>query len=189
MYLFFDTETTGLPSGETRHYQNWPRLVQLAWLLTDDKGIVQEQHSHIVQPNGFSIPKRATEIHGISTERAYQEGIPLLQALRKFLISTTYTDTLICHNFDFDYQVMRGEMLRNNIPDFLRGYPMVCTMKSKPIVDYCRVLRGDNKRKWPKLSELYFLLFHEEMHGAHDAFIDAEACKQCFFELKRLGIL
>ena len=189
MYLFFDTETTGLPSGPTRDYQNWPRLVQLAWLLTDDDGKVHEKHSFIVQPNGYSIPKRATDIHGISTHQAYREGIPLIQVLQQFLIGTTYTDALICHNFDFDYHVMRGEMLRSNIPNFLQGYPMVCTMKSKPVIDYCQVMRGDKKRKWPKLSELYFLLFHEEMQGAHDAFVDARACKRCFFELKRLNVI
>ena len=41
MYLFFDTETTGLPKrwkctvNET--LENWPRLVQLAWIMYDDR--------------------------------------------------------------------------------------------------------------------------------------------------------
>lgn len=36
MYLFFDTETTGLPgswSAQATDLENWPRLVQLAWIL------------------------------------------------------------------------------------------------------------------------------------------------------------
>jgi len=35
MYLFFDTETTGLPKNwkaPIEDLNNWPRLVQLAWL-------------------------------------------------------------------------------------------------------------------------------------------------------------
>lgn len=189
MYLFFDTETTGLPCGPRSDYRSWPRLVQLAWLLTDEKGVTIDKQNFIVRPEGFTIPSRATQIHGISTDKARQEGMPLVQVLRQFLISTTYTDQLVGHNFDFDYQVMKSEMIRNKIPDFLRGYPTICTMTSKPVIDYCRVLRGDRKQKWPKLSELYYLLFKEEMHGAHDAFVDTEACARCFFELKRLGVI
>jgi len=38
MYLFFDTETTGLPrnyKAPATDLANWPRLVQIAWLLAD----------------------------------------------------------------------------------------------------------------------------------------------------------
>jgi DNA polymerase III epsilon subunit-like protein len=36
MYLFFDTETSGLPKNpQLSHTEvdNWPRLVQIAWVL------------------------------------------------------------------------------------------------------------------------------------------------------------
>ncbi|KAF0237889.1 MAG: DNA polymerase III subunit [Prolixibacteraceae bacterium] len=41
MYLFFDTETTGLPKNwkaPVTDLNNWPRLVQLAYLLYDSDG-------------------------------------------------------------------------------------------------------------------------------------------------------
>jgi hypothetical protein len=41
MYLFFDTETTGLPKNwkaPVTDLNNWPRLVQLAFLLFDNNG-------------------------------------------------------------------------------------------------------------------------------------------------------
>ncbi len=41
MFLFFDTETTGLPrnwQAPLEDLDNWPRLVQLAWLLMDENG-------------------------------------------------------------------------------------------------------------------------------------------------------
>ena len=41
MYLFFDTETTGLPKNwkaPITDFNNWPRLVQLAFLTFDKDG-------------------------------------------------------------------------------------------------------------------------------------------------------
>jgi len=41
MYLFFDTETTGLPKSwkaPVTDLNNWPRLVQLAYLQYDKDG-------------------------------------------------------------------------------------------------------------------------------------------------------
>ena len=38
MYLFFDTETTGLPrnwKAPVTDLNNWPRMVQIAWILSD----------------------------------------------------------------------------------------------------------------------------------------------------------
>ncbi len=38
MYLLFDTETTGLPkkwNAQASDVDNWPRLVQIAWLYQD----------------------------------------------------------------------------------------------------------------------------------------------------------
>ncbi|HOJ95656.1 MAG TPA: hypothetical protein PK024_02280 [Methanospirillum sp.] len=44
-YLIIDTETTGLPKEEKDpfHYpEYWPRLVQLAWILTDGDSILKQ---------------------------------------------------------------------------------------------------------------------------------------------------
>ena len=41
MYLFFDTETTGLPKNwkvPATDLNNWPRMIQLAYLIYDRKG-------------------------------------------------------------------------------------------------------------------------------------------------------
>ncbi len=50
-YLFFDTETTGLPANYKAHFtdvHNWPRVVQLAWMLADDEGKVLMQRCDII---------------------------------------------------------------------------------------------------------------------------------------------
>jgi DNA polymerase-3 subunit epsilon len=189
MYLFFDTETTGFPCSPTSDYRNWPRMVQLGWLLTDEKGQVIVKNRFLIQPRGFTIPKRATEIHGITTQQARNEGILPEDALHRFLMDVTYAKVLIAHNVDYDYGVLRSELLRHNIPDFLRSYQKFCTMKAQSIVNLCRILRGDDRSKWPRLSELYYLLFDAHHEGAHDALEDAWACAQCYFELKKRGVV
>jgi hypothetical protein len=43
MYLFFDTETTGIPrnyKAAVSDLANWPRVVQLAFLQTEESGTV-----------------------------------------------------------------------------------------------------------------------------------------------------
>ena len=89
MYLIFDTETTGLP---TKGYyepisdvDNWPRVVQLAWQLHDDDGALIEHKDFLIKPDGFDIPYGAEKIHGISTELAAKNGIPLAEGLSLFL--------------------------------------------------------------------------------------------------------
>ena len=73
MYLIFDTETTGLPrdfNAPLDQFNNWPRLVQLAWQIHDSEGKLIDVQNYIIKPEGFNIPINAQEIHGISTEIA-----------------------------------------------------------------------------------------------------------------------
>ena len=79
-YLFFDTETTGIPQNykaPCTDTDNWPRLVQLGWILTDANGQELGRGNRIVRPDGFEIPTAASDVHGITTERALAEGEPL----------------------------------------------------------------------------------------------------------------
>ncbi len=189
MYLFFDTETTGLPYGPTSDYRNWPRMIQIAWLLVDENSEIKLKNSFIIKPEGYKIPKRVIKIHGITMKRALKEGVELDYALHRFLSDTNFADVLVAHNVAYDLGVVRGELLRKKIPDFLRGYSQFCTMTSKPVLDYCKNFRANGSRQCPSLSELYFLLFGERLDNAHDALIDAESCANCFFELKRIGLV
>jgi len=87
MYLFFDTETTGLPKNwkaPVTDLNNWPRLVQLAFLYYDNNGNMISGGDFIIKPEGFTIPTEASRIHGISTDRAIQEGQLLKNVLQNF---------------------------------------------------------------------------------------------------------
>ncbi|MFO8077090.1 MAG: 3'-5' exonuclease [Thermoplasmatota archaeon] len=189
MYLFVDTETTGLPPSQLNRLSQWPRMVQLGWLLTDDTGEVLRQDSTLIRPDGFKIPQRVTHIHGITTNQAYQTGIPMEDALHRFKEGLRFTHVLIGHNIDYDYHVMKAEFKRKKIQTLLDQYPRFCTMKSSRVIEFCKVMRGDGKPKWPGLRELYRHLFHEKYRGAHDAYGDAKACAQCFFKLRDMGVI
>ena len=87
MYLFFDTETTGFPknwNAPVTDLDNWPRMVQIAWILGDKQGNRIEQQDHIIKPEGFKIPKDASKVHGITTKKAIRQGVALETVLREF---------------------------------------------------------------------------------------------------------
>lgn len=186
MYFFFDTETTGLPlqrGGDNIDPAKWPRMVQLAWLLFDENGKLLSSYASIIKPVDFTIPKDASEIHGITTDRARKEGMPLSDALVRFLSASSKAKTIVAHNLDFDLGVVKAEFMRGRMPLQVEGKEKVCTMQDS--TGCC----GLPDTKWPKLGELYFALFGRELDGAHDAASDARATAECFFELKRRGVI
>ena len=166
-YLFFDTETTGLPrnyKAPVSDLDNWPRVVQLAWLVADDSGDIISQESHIIRPDGFSIPEAAAAIHGINDFRAQTEGEDLKAVLESFNRSLqAVSTTLVAHNLSFDISVLGAEFLRSSLATDIFNLTTVCTMKSS--IDFCNL----PNKKYPKLVELHYKLFNEGFDGAHDA--------------------
>ncbi len=189
MYLFFDTETTGLPrnwKAPVTDTDNWPRMIQLAWILADENGKTVEQKNYIIKPEGFHIPQEASRVHGITTERALEEGVFLEKVLNEFNILIDEAKYLVAHNISFDEKIVGAELYRKQIPTRLFQKPRLCTMLSS--VDYCKI-PGYYGYKWPKLSELHMQLFGEDFEGAHDAAADIEATARCFWELKKKNIM
>lgn len=189
-YLFFDTETTGLPRNRNAPYKdttNWPRIVQIAWILCDDKGRIITSEEHIIKPEGFIIPFDAQNLHGISNEKANSIGEDLSLVLNRFSEALCISTYLIAHNLDFDLNVLGAEFVRKGIESRLDTIKKICTMKAT--VEYCRIPRGRYGFKWPSLMELHYNLFKTTFHEKHDALYDVRICVECFFELKRRGII
>lgn len=188
-YLFFDTETTGLPKNyqaPITDFENWPRLVQLAWQFYDSDGNLWEEESLIIKPEGFVIPDEVAKIHRVDQERALREGIPLAEALDKFASSIVRAHYLVAHNIDFDNKIVGSEFLRTGRNNSLSESVQICTMKLG--VNVCRI-PGRSGFKWPNLNELHQYLFQEGFSDAHDALVDVRACARCFFEMKRRGLI
>jgi DNA polymerase III subunit alpha len=185
MYLIFDTETTGLPKRDDApltDFDNWPRLVQIAWQLHDGEGKLIHAKNFIVKPEGFSIPYNAQKVHGISTERALNEGKDLKLVLNEFAEALTQTDLVVGHNVEFDLNIVGAEYLRNALENALEPKKWLCTKISS--TDYVAIPGGKGGRfKWPTLTELYVKLFNEGFEDAHDAAYDVRATARCFFGL------
>ena len=192
MFLIFDTETTGLPknyNAPLTDFDNWPRMVQLAWQIHDDKGRFVEAHNYIVQPEGFEIPIDAKIVHGISTEYALKHGSPLAEVLDIFLQSASKAQRLVGHNIDFDLCILGAEFLRKKGENPLANWRKVDTCTEKT-ADFCQLPGGKNgKFKFPKLEEIHQILFGERFDSAHNASADVEATARVFLELVRRGVI
>ncbi|MDD5149502.1 MAG: DNA polymerase III subunit alpha [Flavobacterium sp.] len=191
MYLIFDTETTGLPKrwgAPISDTDNWPRCIQIAWQLHDEMGKLIEHQDFLVKPEGFNIPYDAERIHGISTELAEAEGIPLAEVLEKFNIALSKTKFIVGQNLGFDVNIMGCEFYRFGVES---------PMSSMPILDTCTEVTASllklpggrgGKFKLPTLTELHQYLFNKPFAEAHNATADVEATTRCFFELIRTEV-
>lgn len=193
--MILDTETSGLPPKLSNAWQDrwkykpitdtksWEccRLVQIAWNLYTKSGKVVRKRNMIVYPDGFTIPKEASDIHGFTTERALKEGIPLstvLEILAEDLLDTSY---VVCHNVAFDDKIVATELIRSQ---FNWAYSM---WKNKP--KHCTMLTNTIPgEKWPKLCNLYERLFgHQPVADLHRADEDIRVTAEVFFHLNPNG--
>lgn len=187
MYLFFDTETTGLPKNwkaPVSDLSNWPRLVQLAFLFYDNNGNKISGGDFIIKPEGFTIPTDASSIHGISTDRALRDGQSLSSVLQHFNSLIGQANYLVAHNMSFDEKIVGAEFLRNGMQNSIQSKNKICTMERT--ANFCAI-DGPYGYKWPKLSELHYKLFGTGFEEAHNAVVDITATAKCFWELKRLN--
>ncbi|WP_299127438.1 DNA polymerase III subunit alpha [uncultured Winogradskyella sp.] len=188
MYLIFDTETTGLPKrwdAPITDTDNWPRCIQIAWQLHDAMGNCIEHQDYLVKPEGFNIPYDAEKIHGISTELAQEQGVPLAEVLEKFNEALSKTKFVVGQNVKFDLNIMGAEFVREDVVNPLQELPVLDTC-TEHTASLCQIPGGrGGKFKLPTLTELHQYLFGEPFAEAHNATADVEATTRCFFELIR----
>ena len=177
MFLIFDTETTGFPKNPNApisDLDNWPRVVQLAWQIHDSQGRLVSNKDYIIYPDGFDIPYNATQIHGISTKKAKEEGKDLKVVLEEFNEDVNNSKVLIGHNIQFDLNITASEFHRLQLETpLLKTKSLDTQLISTPV---CKLPGGRGGGfKYPKLSELYTFLFKETFDEAHNATADVNA--------------
>jgi DNA polymerase III subunit alpha len=191
MFLFFDTETTGLPqnyNAPVTDTANWPRMIQLAWECHDQTGGLLFSKCYIIKPEGYVIPQAAEQLHGISTEKALEEGNDLEQILKEFADDLKDVSLIVGHNVSFDLNILGAEYVRKGIASNLSEIRWLCTKEES--TDFCALPGGKGgKYKWPTLSELYTILFSAGFDEAHHAAADVAATARCFFELLRRDVI
>lgn len=188
-YLFFDTETTGLPvdhSPASKFSGIWPNLVSMAWILADDTGTTLHSEYHIVKPAGWTIPESSTKIHKITQETAERYGMALNEVIERFMWYVVETDVIVAHNLHFDKNVVNnalrwqlGKVLM--LEDYSKR--MFCTMQEgKSVVG--KPCKSPNKFRCVKLSDMYKTLFGTDPVGMlHNAMTDTQILMQCFYKI------
>lgn len=204
--LVFDTETTGLPEWSIPSEDpSQPHIVEIAAILFDDGTEIDRFHT-IIKPDGWVIPDDVAAIHGITTERALDEGMPEAEAVAGFLALHARSDMRVAHNESFDARILRiafkrygngatgWEQLtqdeRDAIADAFKARPAYCTsnaakplMKLPPTPKMLASPRFRNSFKQPNLQEAHQHFLGATFDGAHGALADAEACARVYFAM------
>ena len=148
---------------------------------------------YIIRPDGFTIPEEVVRIHGISTERALAEGVPLLEVIAKFAddMSRYGVDTAVAHNMAFDDSVLLAELYRaaaSETCDMIKDFIEVWTTRKKRCTMRMGARLDGANGKWPKLHVLY-----EQLCGPlpddtrlHNADTDAHLCANIYEKLMEL---
>ena len=183
--IFFDVETTGLPEkrgyngyyppGDTDKY-NESRIVQLAYIVVDNNK--EKKINMVIYPDNFII--RNSDIHGISHEKAKQDGKCIKIVLESFKNELEKCELLVSHNIMFDLNVVLSECYRYKLLDIVKVL--------ENIKKYCTMSEGKKKmgeRKNPKLVELYSYYYPEKKWiQKHDALDDVEKCLECYKKME-----
>ena len=191
--LFLDTETTGLPKGRYAKPEdiskfNNARLVELCYIIAKEDGTIVETVSDIIKPKDFVIDNNSYAVrrcHKITKEKANKEGKDLDVIFKKFEqdMKKYKPKILVAHNMKFDSKIVLSECYRykyNVLLDLINNTTWECTMS---------IWANWFNVKWPKLQDLYEILYKEAYIHQHRALADTEHCMKCYFKMKELAEL
>lgn len=186
LFLIVDVETTGLPTKRNAHYSEtkyWPRVVQMSWGIYKKSGEEIKIEDHIIYPDQFEINVESSKIHGIYQEQALKEGKKISDILELFQKDVDSVNYIICHNVNFDINVINSEYFRLNKKLKKKNKVIICTMLGT--TNLCKLPSKFNYSnfKYPKLEELFNFCFKQEMTNAHNSKYDVINLAKCFFNL------
>jgi DNA polymerase-3 subunit epsilon len=197
--LFLDTETNCLPKNRYAPYTYpgaWPAVVQIAWQVWD---MIEQEASVCIQSASFLVKpaedlvwdKESEAIHGISRKVA-ETGVDPQQVLTHLVADARGADMILIHNLAFDKPVVWAFSHRLGV-DPAKWWPKheMCTMLET--VGICKIpstskyATEKDPYKWPKLEELYKILFPTRSipTNLHDARRDVDCLVACVDELQR----
>lgn len=159
----FDLETTGIDVSTSR-------IVSANVSVIGPDGEQRDRTDWLADP-GVEIPEQASNVHGITTERAQRDGRPahevvaeIVDALRDILSRHI---PLVVFNAPYDLTLLRNEALRHGVE------PLV---SPAPIIDPLVIDRAmDQYRRGKRTLEAAAVVYGVELLDAHDAGADAIA--------------
>lgn len=157
----FDTETTGLSTRDDR-------IVTAFIGLMGPDGTLKESHSWLADP-GIVIPPAATAVHGVSTQRAQEEGRPAAEVVAEVVALLRELNAqgipLVVYNASYDLSLSYREALRYGLEPV--GDP-------KPVIDPLVIDRAlDPYRKGKRTLDAVAAHYGVVNPAAHNAEGDA----------------
>lgn len=178
MALFIDTETSGLiqtcglPFGQNPPYTQLAkyesaRIVQLSFILCNEKFEKIEERDFIIKADGFSIDN--SNIHGITNEISASKGVPFSDVATVLAHYVQQVSHIVAHNANFDISVILSELHRiqlKTIISLIQKKKVLCTMKHT-----MRKVGAMNSYgiKAPSLAELYHHVMCRTLPITHNA--------------------
>lgn len=191
--LFLDTETTGVPDRAAKwdvDFESYPHVVQIAWKFGE------REESHIIRPDGWTIPDEVAEIHKITTDFALEVGKPFPYVVSRLLEDCRKAGLICGHNIHFDTSILKANILRElgreyydafDVEESLHKGKRIDTMRSS--MKWVDARTMDGRLKFPNLTELYSRCFPGEVFPAHDALADVGAVARCLPVLVERGLV
>lgn len=175
---FFDLETTG--TARTDRLVT-AALVHMTPIEGGGKPLFKERQ-WLLDP-GIPIPKEASDIHGVTTERAREEGADYATGygeIRRELDKVAATSVLVAFNASFDLGMMHWEGIRLGYPPLEAGY----------VVDPFVIDRGlDTFRKGSRTLKALCEFHQVAQYDAHSAFGDCMAAGRLAYKMLRAPIV
>ena len=183
--LFIDTETSDKPrewKASTGEVDKWPYLLQVSWAVYVNTGEFVVKRNFYINPGEIIIHEDSLLLHGISLEFLQENGMQRKEVLHQLSNDlNTYTPLIVGHFLKFDLKMLEVGFNRTDIRQDMNLFQKFCTM-----MHTWHFLTGTSHR-YLKLSELYHKLFNNDLENQHDASVDVDATKDCFFELVKRG--
>jgi DNA polymerase-3 subunit epsilon len=159
----FDLETTGIDVTTSR-------IVSANVSVIGPDGNALERNDWLADP-GIEIPLQASTVHGITTQRAREEGRPAAEVVAEILDSIRSVLArglaLTVYNAPYDLTLLKHEA---------RRYGLDPLVNPSPIIDPLVIDKAvDRFRKGKRTLEAAAAVYGVELIDAHDAGADAIA--------------
>jgi len=189
----------------------FPYILQLSFITIDESTHqIQTVYDELIKiPSWFIIDPFVTSIHGITNEIITKKGKDDETEIEFVMLNYLKSKKIIGHNVTFDITMLLVAIIRilqkykntgdENTDKMIKWtgyyenlfvtwkYKHRCTMK--PNIKLCNIwVKRKNSEhmfmKFPKLSELHFVLFHSNVKSLHNSLTDVFVCLRCYYFIK-----
>lgn len=174
LIFVLDFETDGLIKNDI-----YPNAIQVSWQIMDENGKIIKKQTELINSN-FNINSDVFKINRINPEIIIKLGKPISEVLQNIYYDLIHCSAICAHNLNFDLAILKNEFKKNHIDFDFDKIKKICTMQW----GYEKLKTTENTNpKFPKLTEIYKILFDFEINQMHNSQSDVSILSKCLREL------